>query len=74
MLALIRQPISFPTTLDVFDFCSDDLKATMKISRDRNAEKILNEFKDVRAASALGAADARPGTNVGFGNAEAEAC
>lgn len=34
-------------TLDVYDFCSDDLKATMKISRDRNAEKILNEFKDV---------------------------
>lgn len=35
-------------TLDVYDFCSDELKATMKISRDRNAEKILNEFKDVR--------------------------
>ncbi|CAH0485531.1 unnamed protein product [Peronospora farinosa] len=40
------RPISFPMTLDVYDFCSDDLKATMKISRDRNAEKILNEFKE----------------------------
>lgn len=36
-------------TLDVYDFCSDELKATMKISRDRNAEKILNEFKEVVA-------------------------
>ncbi|KAJ8518747.1 hypothetical protein ON010_g18165 [Phytophthora cinnamomi] len=40
------RPISFPMTLDVYDFCSDELKATMKISRDRNAEKILNEFKE----------------------------
>ncbi|CAI5746722.1 unnamed protein product [Peronospora destructor] len=40
------RPISFPMTLDVYDFCSNDLKATMKISRDRNAEKILNEFKE----------------------------
>ncbi|EEY57712.1 ubiquitin carboxyl-terminal hydrolase, putative [Phytophthora infestans T30-4] len=43
------RPISFPLTLDVYDFCSDELKATMKISRDRNAEKILNEFKDKSA-------------------------
>lgn len=40
------RPISFPMTLDVYDFCTDELQATMKISRDRNAEKILNEFKD----------------------------
>ncbi|CAI5726551.1 unnamed protein product [Hyaloperonospora brassicae] len=40
------RPIGFPTTLDVYDFCSDELKATLKISRDRNAEKLLNEFKD----------------------------
>lgn len=32
--------------LDVYDFCSDELKTTMKISRDKNAERILNEFKD----------------------------
>jgi hypothetical protein len=29
------QPISFPTVLDVYDFCSDELKSTMKISRDK---------------------------------------
>ncbi|KAG3182954.1 Ubiquitin carboxyl-terminal hydrolase 6 [Phytophthora cactorum] len=43
------RPISFPLTLDVYDFCSDELKSTMKIARDRNAEKILNEFKDKSA-------------------------
>ncbi|TDH65481.1 hypothetical protein CCR75_003912 [Bremia lactucae] len=40
------RPISFPMTLDVYDFCSDELKASMKIYRDKNAEKILNELKD----------------------------
>ncbi|CAH0475718.1 unnamed protein product [Peronospora belbahrii] len=47
------RPITFPMTLDVYDFCSDDLKATMKISRDRNAEKILNEFKEKKEVLAL---------------------
>ncbi|CAH0520024.1 unnamed protein product [Peronospora belbahrii] len=46
------RPITFPMTLDVYDFCSDDLKATMKISRDRNAEKILNEFKEKKEGEA----------------------
>lgn len=40
------RPIGFPQVLDVFEFCSDELKASMKIARDKNAEKILNEFKD----------------------------
>ncbi|TMW56383.1 hypothetical protein Poli38472_006393 [Pythium oligandrum] len=40
------RPIAFPQILDVYEFCSDELKATMKIARDKNAEKILNEFKE----------------------------
>ncbi|DAZ94796.1 TPA: hypothetical protein N0F65_002409 [Lagenidium giganteum] len=40
------RPISFPQILDTYDFCSDELKATMKVARDKNAEKILNEFKE----------------------------
>uniref|UniRef100_K3WGB7 Ubiquitin carboxyl-terminal hydrolase n=1 Tax=Globisporangium ultimum (strain ATCC 200006 / CBS 805.95 / DAOM BR144) TaxID=431595 RepID=K3WGB7_GLOUD len=44
------RPIGFPQVLDVFEFCSDELKASMKIARDKNAEKILNEFKDTKKA------------------------
>jgi ubiquitin carboxyl-terminal hydrolase 14 len=44
------RPIGFPQVLDVFEFCSDELKASMKIARDKNAEKILNEFKDTKQA------------------------
>ncbi|KAJ0411477.1 hypothetical protein ATCC90586_008526 [Pythium insidiosum] len=42
------RPISFPQILDLYEFCSDELKSTMKIARDKNAEKILNEFKDAK--------------------------
>ncbi|CAK4081319.1 unnamed protein product [Aphanomyces euteiches] len=40
------RPISFPMVLDVFNFCSDELKAVLKVGRDKNADLILNEFKD----------------------------
>lgn len=42
----MMRPMSFPLVLDTFDFCSDDLKAVLKVSRDKNADKILNEFKE----------------------------
>ncbi|RHY23650.1 hypothetical protein DYB25_006318 [Aphanomyces astaci] len=40
------RPISFPMVLDSFAFCSDELKAVLKVGRDKNADLILNEFKD----------------------------
>ncbi|ETW06522.1 hypothetical protein H310_02753 [Aphanomyces invadans] len=40
------RPISFPMVLDVFAFCSDELQAVLKVGRDKNADLILNEFKD----------------------------
>ncbi|OQS00105.1 ubiquitin carboxyl-terminal hydrolase [Thraustotheca clavata] len=40
------RPISFPQILDVFPFCSEELKAVLKVGRDKNADLILNEFKD----------------------------
>lgn len=40
------RPISFPIVLDVFEFCSNELKSNLKVWRDKNAEKILNEFKE----------------------------
>lgn len=43
------RPISFPQVLDVYEFCSEELKSTMKVARDKNAEKILNEFKESSA-------------------------
>lgn len=45
------RPIAFPQILDTYEFCSDELKATMKIARDKNAEKILNEFKDAKPST-----------------------
>ncbi|RHZ27112.1 hypothetical protein DYB26_002780 [Aphanomyces astaci] len=53
-------PISFPMVLDSFAFCSDELKAVLKVGRDKNADLILNEFKDKKVdggAAAVEVAD-----------------
>lgn len=34
-VCIVMQPIGFPQVLDVFEFCSDELKASMKIARDK---------------------------------------
>ncbi|KAF0682455.1 Aste57867_25407 [Aphanomyces stellatus] len=54
------RPISFPMILDVFNFCSDELKAVLKVGRDKNADLILNEFKDKKEAPAATVATAAP--------------
>nr|CCA15091.1 ubiquitin carboxylterminal hydrolase putative [Albugo laibachii Nc14] len=40
------RPISFPQILDVYEFCSDELQATLRVAREKNADKILNEFRE----------------------------
>ncbi|CCI41795.1 unnamed protein product [Albugo candida] len=40
------RPITFPQVLDAYEFCSDELQATLRVAREKNAEKILNEFRE----------------------------
>ncbi|GLD93862.1 hypothetical protein PINS_up002467 [Pythium insidiosum] len=60
------RPISFPQILDLYEFCSDELKSTMKIARDKNAEKILNEFKDAKKNASGGDEEMKDGEADGL--------
>ncbi|OQS01313.1 ubiquitin carboxyl-terminal hydrolase [Achlya hypogyna] len=61
------RPISFPQVLDVFNFCTDDLKAVLKVGRDKNADLILNEFKDKKPEAV---ADEKPDVDMEDGLSE----
>lgn len=39
----IMKPVSFPDIFDVFNFCSDKVKAILKVQRHRHAMEILNK-------------------------------
>ena len=39
------RPISFPETLDVYDFCDEQVQAMLKTNRDRHGDDILGSLK-----------------------------
>jgi ubiquitin carboxyl-terminal hydrolase 14 len=59
----IMRPVSFPEVLDVYDFCTDKVKALLKGNRDRHGDEILGNLKKAEetpaeAATTDGAGDA----------------
>jgi len=50
----IMRPVTFPEVLDVYDFCTDDLKERMKVYRDVEDKGILdhNEGEEAKEAAA----------------------
>lgn len=51
------RPVTFPMTLDTFEFCSDRLKGILKIQRDRRSAEILEELEKKDQARAAEAKD-----------------
>lgn len=41
----IMRPVTFPEVLDVYDFCTDRVKALLKGNRDRHGDEILGNLK-----------------------------
>jgi len=46
----MMRPVSIPTKLDTYDFCSERLRSVLKVQRDRHADEILTEFDRKDAA------------------------
>jgi len=65
----MMRPVSIPTKVDAYDFCSDRLKGVLKVQRDRHADDILTEFdrKDAakKAESEKTIADEKAARGVG---------
>jgi len=47
----LLKSVSFPETLDVYDFCSDKLRDIMKINREEDVKDILSKPKDNTTAT-----------------------
>jgi len=41
----IMRPVSFPEVMDVYDYCSDSVKALLKANRDRHGDEIMGDLK-----------------------------
>ena len=49
----ILRNVSFPLVFDVFDFCSEELKASLKLGRDYEINKWLEEDEKILSGKAL---------------------
>uniref|UniRef100_A0A7S2DHH2 Ubiquitin carboxyl-terminal hydrolase n=1 Tax=Octactis speculum TaxID=3111310 RepID=A0A7S2DHH2_9STRA len=54
----IMRPVTFPETLDIYNFCSDKVQEVLKLNRDRHGDEILGDLKrETNSEPGLGAAE-----------------
>ena len=48
----IMRPILYPETFDIFDYCTDDLRATLRTNRDRHGARLDDGMLDAKVGRA----------------------